>query len=103
MAVFSHYIHCINCGNELTNTSELITNLPEEIECDFCGQKYPGLTKKIRKRKIHITTLFIFVSAIIFIFTTFRAGFISALFLLFPVFIIYMVVLEASVKKIVKL
>ncbi|MFW6351399.1 MAG: hypothetical protein ACOC2E_03345 [Bacteroidota bacterium] len=102
MAVFSHYIHCINCGNELTNTSELITNLPEEIECDFCGQKYPGLTKKIRTRKISITTLFILISAIIFIFTTLRAGFMSALFLLFPVFIIYLVVLEASVKKIVK-
>ncbi len=102
MPVFSHYIHCINCGNELTNTSELITNLPEEIECDFCGQKYPGLTKKIRRRKTLITTLFFIIAAVFFIFTSIRASFMSALFLLFPVFIIYLVVLEASVKKIVK-
>jgi hypothetical protein len=99
MTPFSKYVNCLNCGNELTHLSKLAFNAPSMIECDFCGQKYPGLSKKIKRIKWITGLIFIFPTAVIFLSLFFRIGATSALFAMFPLFIIYLYVLAFVIKK----
>jgi hypothetical protein len=96
---FSKYIECLNCGNELTNVSELSFNTPSIIQCDFCGQKYHRLTQTVKKVKIGVTILFVVLAMILGIGAWQMAGFSAALFALFPLMILYYFVLGFAVKK----
>ncbi len=96
---FSKYIDCINCGNELASVNELTFRTPEAIQCDFCGQKYPGLSKKIRAKKITISLLFVLLALIVVVLSWQMAGFTTVLFSLFPLFIVYIFTLGLMVRK----
>ncbi|MBW6478771.1 MAG: hypothetical protein K0B37_05025 [Bacteroidales bacterium] len=103
MNPFAKYVDCLNCGNELINISELTFQTPKEVVCDFCGQKYPGLTAKVKRTKVFINFLFIILAVIIWAAAKTIGGFTGALFALFPLFIIYLFVLALSIKKSIKL
>lgn len=102
MNPFSKYIDCINCGNELTHISELTFRLPREIVCDYCGQHYKGLTQKIRRTKTIVTAVFIILALVITGLALSRGGVSTALFALFPLFIVYLFALGYAVGKSVK-
>jgi hypothetical protein len=102
MNPFSDYIDCINCGNELTPLSKLIMGSPETIECDLCGQKYPGLAAKIRRAKNITTTAFVFLAIPVFWITFTRTGILTSLFAVFPLYIIYWFVLGFIIKRIAR-
>jgi hypothetical protein len=99
---FSKYIDCINCGNELTNISELAFRTPDEIECDFCGQEYPKLSLRIKKVKSIITTLFAALAVLVMVIAWQSTGFSAGLFALFPLFILYYFVLGWAIKRAIK-
>ncbi|TVQ10300.1 MAG: hypothetical protein EA361_14215 [Bacteroidetes bacterium] len=102
MNPFSKYIDCINCGNELTHVSELTFRMPREIVCDYCGQQYNGLQKKINRIKMLVSAVFIFMALVVSWLAFSRAGVSTALFALFPVFIVYLFVLGYAVRKSVR-
>lgn len=99
MNPYAKYIDCINCGNELTNISSLTYHTPQEVACDFCGQVYNGLAQKVKKVKALISIVFLVLGVLLFLLTTSLGGFISGLFALFPLLIIYVFVLGYGVKK----
>jgi hypothetical protein len=103
MNPFAKYVDCLNCGNELINISELTFRTPREVVCDFCGQKYPGLSAKVKRTKVYINFLFSILAIIVWAFAITISGFTGALFALFPLFIIYLFVLGLSIKKSIKL
>ncbi len=103
MNPFAKYIDCLNCENELINLSELTLRTPSEVVCDFCGQRYPGLSAKVKKTKVLINFVFIILAVIIWASAYTISGFTGALFALFPLFIIYLFVLGLSIKKSIKL
>ncbi len=99
---FSTYIDCINCGNELTNVSELSFRTPEKIQCDFCGQTYPGLSRKVKRTKTAVTLIFAILGLLIFWWFMTSSGISSGLFALFPLLIIYYFTLGFAVRGIVR-
>ncbi len=102
MNPFSKYIDCINCGNELTNLSELALRTPDELECDFCGQEYPGLAARVKRLKTNLTVVYILIALLIFWLAFTRAGFTAGLFAMFPVFILFIYTLGYTIQKMVK-
>jgi hypothetical protein len=100
MSLFSRHINCLNCENELTHLSKLVFHTPETITCDFCGQDYPGLARKIRYAKWVVGIAFLIPALVLFWILLTYAGVITALFALFPVFIIYLYILAFTIKKI---
>ena len=102
MNPYSVYIDCINCGNELSNISELTFRTPDVVVCDFCGQRYTGLAQRIKRRKRTAGLIFLLIAILIFWQGLLLAGFTTALFSLFPVLIIYYFTLGHLVKQIVK-
>ena len=102
MNPFSKYIDCINCGNELTHVSELTFRMPAEIICDYCGQQYNGLAGKINRIKTLVTAVFVIIAMMVTTLAWYSAGLSTALFALFPVFIIYLFVLGYAVRKSVR-
>lgn len=103
MNPFAKYFDCLNCENELINLSELTFRTPDEVVCDFCGQKYPGLSSKVKRTKVFITFIFILLALIIWALAYTVSGFTGALFALFPLFIIYLFILGLSIRKSIKL
>ncbi|TVQ17875.1 MAG: hypothetical protein EA361_01945 [Bacteroidetes bacterium] len=103
MNPFAKYIDCLNCGNELINLSELTFRTPDEVVCDFCGQKFPGLSAKVKRTKVFVNFVFIILAVIIWASAYTISGFTGALFALFPLFIIYLFILGLSIKKSLKL
>jgi DNA-directed RNA polymerase subunit RPC12/RpoP len=97
---FSKYIDCINCGNELSSINELTFRTPDMIRCDFCGQKYPGMRRKIRYTKTAVTLAFIAVALFLAIFSWINLGVGIGLFSLLPLLLIYYFALGYAVKKI---
>ncbi|TVQ87762.1 MAG: hypothetical protein EA393_10030 [Bacteroidetes bacterium] len=103
MNPFAKYIDCLNCENELINLSELTFKTPDEVVCDYCGQRYPGLISKVKKTKVYITFIFALLAIFVWALAYTLAGFTGALFALFPLFIVYLFVLGVSIKKAVKI
>lgn len=102
MNPFSKYIDCINCGNELIHVSELTLRTPSHIICHYCGQRYDGLSRRIKKNKQIVTLIFILLTLILAGATWSVAGITPALFILFPLFILYLYVLGVVLRKSVK-
>jgi DNA-directed RNA polymerase subunit RPC12/RpoP len=99
---FSKYIDCINCGNELASINELTFHTPKVIRCDFCGQKYSGLSQRISRTKVAVSLVFLILTLVIISSAWQMAGFTSGLFALFPLFIIYIFTLGAMVRKTIR-
>ncbi len=99
---FAKYIDCINCGNELSDLSSLTFRTPHKIQCDFCGQEYPGLRSKIKKTRTLVNLLFVFVAVLVYGMTMAIAGFTSSLFALMALFVIYIFTLGAAIKRAIR-
>lgn len=102
MNPFSKYIDCINCGNELTHVSELTFRTPSVITCDYCGQQYKGLSRRIRKTKRSVTVIFILLAVLLAGTAWLATGITAALFALFPLFVVYLFVLGTVIRKSLK-
>jgi len=103
MNPFAKYIDCLNCENELINLSDLTFKTPDEVVCDFCGQQYPGISKKVKRTKVFINFIFTLLAILFWAAGYTFGGFTGALFALFPLFIVYLFALGVSIKKAVKI
>lgn len=99
---FAKYIDCINCGNELSDLSSLTFRTPDKIQCDFCGQEYPGLRSKIIKTKTMVNFIFTLVAVFIWALTMSIAGFTSALFAIMALLVAYYFALGAAIKRTIR-
>ncbi len=100
---YAKYVDCINCGNELTNINDLTYHTPDLVECDFCGQKYPGLSQKIKKAKV-FTSLFYIILAILLLYYTWTLthSIISGLFAFLALLVLYYFSLGLAIKNVVR-
>jgi DNA-directed RNA polymerase subunit RPC12/RpoP len=102
MNPFSGYIDCLNCGNELIHTSKLSLEQIHEIRCDYCGQSYPALLQKVRKRKRLMQTIFVVIALCIAALTYKNSSLITLIFVLLPVYLVYLYALTWSIKRLFK-
>jgi hypothetical protein len=99
---FSKYIDCINCGNELSNINDLTFRTPDIIRCDFCGQKYAGLGRKIKYTKILITVIFVALATTLLLYSWLKLNRGAGLFSLLPLLLLYYFALGYAVKSLFK-
>jgi len=99
MNPFSKYIDCINCGNELIDVSSLSFQTPEMVTCDYCGQQYPGLSRKIKTIKRTITILFVIIALFVSTMAWKTSGALPAFLSILPMVVLYYFALGVAVRK----
>lgn len=99
---YAKYIECINCGNDLTNINDLAFHTPDLVECDFCGQKYPGLSQKVKRTKFIVSLVYIIFAILLLAYIwTQTHSMISGLFALLALLILYYFSLGLAIKKVI--
>jgi hypothetical protein len=100
---YAKYIECINCGHDLTNINDLAFHTPDLVECDFCGQKYPGLSQKVKRTKLTLSLASIILAILLISYTWVQThSIISGLFALMAFLVLYYYSLGVAIKKAIK-